>query len=141
MITCTVPPSTLQAAPATYDARSEQRKTIASAISSTSARRPIGRPAPAAASASSRLRPPPSSADWSRRPPDSIHSSDLVGPGQTAFTRTPCFAYASANTRDRESSAALVTEYSGVIPDGRLAAAEQTLTILPHPRSAIPGAA
>ena len=54
MITWTVPPSTLQAAPATYEARCEQRKTIASAISSTSARRPIGRLAPAAASASSR---------------------------------------------------------------------------------------
>src|SRR2546423_2355082 len=141
MITWTGPPSTLQAAPATYEARSEHRKRIASAISPTSARRPIGRPAPAAASASSRLRPPPISADWSRRPPRSIHSSDLVGPGQTALTRTPSAAYASANTRDSDSSAALVTEYSGVIPDGGLPADEHTFTILPQPRSAMPGAA
>ena len=35
MITGTVPPSTLQAAPETYEARSEQRKTIAEAISET----------------------------------------------------------------------------------------------------------
>src|SRR6478736_3921056 len=40
MITGTEPPSTLHAAPATYEARSEHRKTIASAISETSASRP-----------------------------------------------------------------------------------------------------
>jgi hypothetical protein len=42
----TVPPSALQAAPVTYDVRSEQRKTITAAISSGSASRPSGRPAP-----------------------------------------------------------------------------------------------
>src|SRR6187431_3074239 len=102
---------------------------MASAISEASASRPIGRPAPTDASVWSRPW-PAISADWSRRPPGSIHSSDLVGPGQMALTRTPSFAYASANTRDRESSAALVTEYSGVIPEGRLPADEQTLTTL-----------
>ena len=35
----------------------------------------------------------------------------------------------------------MVTEYSGLIPDGRLAADEQTLTIRPQPRSAMLGAA
>jgi hypothetical protein len=39
----TVPPSALQAAPVTYDARSEQRKAITEAISPGSARRPSGR--------------------------------------------------------------------------------------------------
>jgi hypothetical protein len=43
MITCTVPPSTDQALPATYEARSEHKNAIAPAISSLSARRPIGR--------------------------------------------------------------------------------------------------
>ena len=42
----TVPPSALQAAPVTYDARSEPRKTITAAISSGRASRPSGRPAP-----------------------------------------------------------------------------------------------
>ena len=38
----TLPPSALQAAPVTYDARSEQRKTMTAAISSGRASRPIG---------------------------------------------------------------------------------------------------
>ena len=59
MITGTVPPSTPQATPATNEARSEQRKVIAEAISSTSARRPIGRDSPTAASAASRSAWPP----------------------------------------------------------------------------------
>ncbi len=54
MMMGTVPPSALHAAPVTYDARSEQRKTITAAISSGRASRPSGRPAPTFASTSSR---------------------------------------------------------------------------------------
>ena len=54
MMTGTAPPSTDHAAPATSLARSEQRKTITSAISCGSAKRPSGTLAAAAASASSR---------------------------------------------------------------------------------------
>ena len=53
MMIGTVPPSALQAAPVTYDARSEARKAITAAISSGSARRPNGRPLPTASSTSS----------------------------------------------------------------------------------------
>ena len=63
MITGTEPPSTDHAAPATFEARSEHRKTIAAAISSGSASRRIGRFEPAASSASSRLGWPASSFD------------------------------------------------------------------------------
>ena len=44
MMIGTVPPSALQAAPVTYEARSEQRNTITAAISSGRASRPSGRP-------------------------------------------------------------------------------------------------
>ena len=54
MMIGTVPPSALQAAPVTYDARSEQRKTMTEAISSGRASRPSGRPAPTFARTSSR---------------------------------------------------------------------------------------
>src|SRR3954451_12501762 len=141
MMTGTEPPSTLQAAPATEDARSEHRKTMASAISSISASRPIGRPAPTASTASSRESCPPVSIAWSSRPPGDIHSSVFTGPGQIALTSTPRFAYTSAKTRDSESSAALATEYSGVPVVGRLPALEQTFTTLPQPRSAMAGSA
>ena len=50
----TVPPSALHAAPVTYEARSEQRKTITAAISSGRASRPSGRPAPTFARTTSR---------------------------------------------------------------------------------------
>ena len=42
MITGTAPPSTDQAAPATFDAGSEHRNTITAAISSSVPSRPIG---------------------------------------------------------------------------------------------------
>ena len=45
MMTGTVPPSALHAAPVTYDDRSEHRKTITAAISSGVPSRPSGRPA------------------------------------------------------------------------------------------------
>ena len=54
MMIGTVPPSALQAAPVTYEARSEQRKTMTAAISSGRASRPSGRPAPTFASTLSR---------------------------------------------------------------------------------------
>ena len=50
----TVPPSALQAAPVTYEERSEQRNTITEAISSARASRPSGLPAPTFARTSSR---------------------------------------------------------------------------------------
>ena len=82
----TVPPSALHAAPVTYEARSEQRKTITDAISSGRASRPSGRPAPTFASTSSR------SPCWSARPPAPSQASVSVGPGVTALQRMPSFA-------------------------------------------------
>src|SRR5690349_11670393 len=127
MITGTVPPSTPQAAPVTYDARGEHRKAITAAISSGSAIRFNGRPEATAARTSSRLRCP--DAVWSARPPGASQAGESVGPGATALQRMPSPAYASATSRDTESTAALVTEYSGIPPLGRLPAVEATLTI------------
>ena len=53
----TVPPSTDQAAPVTFEARSEQRNTIAAAISSSVPKRPSGILSRCASSASSRVMP------------------------------------------------------------------------------------
>ena len=64
----TVPPSADHAAPVTVLARSLHRKTITSAISSGSARRPSGTLAAWASSASSRVT-PRASAAWSASPP------------------------------------------------------------------------
>jgi hypothetical protein len=50
----TVPPSTDHAAPATFEARSEQRNVITAAISPASAKRPSGARLPCASMASSR---------------------------------------------------------------------------------------
>src|SRR5204862_6296218 len=100
----TVPPSALHAAPVTYEARSEQRKAITEAISSGSASRPSGRPAPTFASTS------PRSPCWSARPPSPSHASVAVGPGVTALQRIPSFAYRSATRRENESNAAFITE-------------------------------
>ena len=49
-------------------------------------------------------------ATWSAMPPSPIHSGEDTAPGATAFTSTPDVAYESANTRDSQSCAALVTE-------------------------------
>src|SRR5262245_43992090 len=87
MMIGTVPPSALHAAPVTYEARSEQRKTTTAAISSGRARRPRGRPAPTFASTSSRS--PPC---WSARPPSPNQAAVAVGPGVTALQRIPSFA-------------------------------------------------
>ncbi len=57
------------------------------------------------------------------------------------MTSTPSLPYLSANARESESSAALVTEYAALVLDGRLPDEEHTLTIRPQPRSAIAGAA
>ena len=65
---------------------------------------------------------PDSAADWSASPPSPTHSSDFVGPGQIAFTSTPSAAQRSAHSRDSDSWAALATEYSGMLADGRLPA-------------------
>src|SRR3954454_19990668 len=98
----TAPPSTDHDAPVTFDACSEQRKTITAAISSGSPRRPIGTFDPAVASSSSREVPARSPA-WAAMPRSPVHSSVAVGPGATAFTRTPLSAYSSAKTRDSDS--------------------------------------
>src|SRR2546421_6410351 len=139
MITGTVPPSTDHAAPATLDAASEHRNAITAAISSAPPNRPSGvRPAVDFSTSSRGI--PRASAAWSASPPGAIHSSSPTGPGATAFTRTPRAAYRSANARESDSSAALVTEYAMLAPDGRLPDEEDTLTIRPQPRSAIAGA-
>src|SRR6266508_633562 len=109
MMTATVPPSALQAAPVTYDDTGEQRKAITAAISSGSARRPSGRPAPTLASTSSRVF-PDRAATWPARPPSPVHASVATGPGATALQRIPSFAYVSATSRDSERTAAFVTE-------------------------------
>src|SRR5437588_6554137 len=57
MITGTVPPSTDQAAPATFDAASEQRNAITAAISSSDPKRPSGVRAAVDSSTSSRVTP------------------------------------------------------------------------------------
>src|SRR4051812_26109827 len=141
MMIWTTPPSTLHAAPETYDECSEHRKTIAPETSSTSASRPIGRPAAADCMASSRLESPSISMIWSARPPSSVQSSDLAAPGQIALMRTPWEAYLSAKSRERDSSAALATEYSGVEAEGRFPEELETFTMRPQPRSLIAGAA
>ena len=112
------------------------RKTIAAAISSTSARRPIGRFSPAAAKAFSRDSIPASSCDWSSRPPSSIHISDAVGPGRRR-SRAPS-RVAVGEAAARASSAALATEL-GHCAEGRLPAVDATFDPTPparrHPRS------
>src|SRR3954467_11797875 len=132
----TVPPSTDHDEPATFDACSEQRKTITAAISSGSPRRPIGTFAPAAASSSSRVVPPRPAA-WAAMPASPVHNSVAVGPGATAFTSTPSGAYRPAKTREGAGWPAFVTAYAGFRSAGRLPADEPTFTILPQPCSAI----
>ena len=58
---------------------------------------------------SSRLT-PRAEACWSARPPGASHRSPAIGPGDTEFTSTPRSANRSANARESDSSAALVTE-------------------------------
>src|SRR3954447_26529472 len=128
----TVPPSTDHDEPATFDACSEQRKTITAAISSGSPRRPIGTFEPAASSSSSRVVPPRPAA-WAAMPATPVHNSVAVGPGATALTSTPFAAYSSAKTRGSDSGAAFVTAYAALRSDGGLPADEPTFTILPQP--------
>src|SRR5881392_3378374 len=77
---------------------------LTAAISSGSAKRPSGRPAPTFARTSSR------SPCWSASPPSPSQASVAVGPGVTALQRIPSLAYRSATRRERESTAALATE-------------------------------
>jgi hypothetical protein len=86
-----VPPSTDHAAPVTVEARSEQRKTITLAISSSVAKRPSGTLPCWTSSASSREI-PRASAVWSAIPPGASHSDEATGPGATELTSTPCGA-------------------------------------------------
>src|SRR5919201_6345679 len=109
MMIGTVPPSALHAEPVTYEARSEHRKQITAAISSGSARRPSGRPAPTEASTCSRVLSDRPACGWAR-PPSPSHASVAVGPGVTALHLIPSFSYASAPSRDSDSIAAFVTE-------------------------------
>ena len=69
----------------------EHRKTITEAISSGSARRPSGRPAPTAASTSSRVLPLRAPAGRRARPRRATPRS-RSGPGVTALQRMPSFA-------------------------------------------------
>ena len=112
----------------------EQRKTIAAAISSTSASRPIGRFSPAARKAFSRDSIPASSCDWSSRPPSSIHISDAVGPGQTAFTSTPSRAWRSANSRESRARPPWRPSTRALRGGSLASAVDATFTIRPHPR-------
>ena len=77
---------------------------MTAAISSGSASRPSGRPAPTFASTSSRF------PCWSASPPSPSHAPVAVGPGVTALQRMPSFAYRSATSRENESIAAFMTE-------------------------------
>src|ERR687896_2287742 len=106
MITGTEPPSADQAAPATFDARSEQRNAITVAISTSVPIRPSGGLERVPSSTSSRVN-PVRFAISSASPPSRVQSSPSTGPGVTAFTSTPLDAQASANTRDNQSRAAL----------------------------------
>src|SRR5205807_9855874 len=109
MITGTAPPSTDQAAPVTYEATSEHKNAITAAISCSVANLPIGMPPAVDSSTLSRVV-PRALATWSARPPGPIQSSVPTGPGVTELTSTPRSAYRSANARDSDSTAALVTE-------------------------------
>src|SRR3954453_16887133 len=85
---------------------------------------------------------PRRSATWSASPPGERHIDPATAPGVTELTRTPSSAQRSANTRESETCAAFVTEYAGSrLPEGRRAAEEARLTILPPPACAIRGAA
>jgi hypothetical protein len=79
--TAVLPPSTGRIAPWTKLARSVARNTIASAISSGAAGRPAGACAASCCSAS----------------PIAAVPSVRVGPGLTAFTRTPLGPYSAAH--------------------------------------------
>ena len=105
MMIGTVPPSALHAAPVTYDARSEQRKTItdgdllrvARVVRAAGPRRPSRAPR--------RDRPA-----GRRAPRRRATRRSPVGPGVTALQRMPSFAYRSATSRESDRTAAFVTE-------------------------------
>src|SRR5712671_3730387 len=93
--TAVVPPSTGRIAPWTKLARSVARNTIASAISSGAAGRPAGACAASCCSAS----------------PIAAVPSVRVGPGLTAFTRTPLGPYSAAHALVSRLMAALLDPY------------------------------
>ena len=87
----TAPPSTAHAAPVTFDARSEHRKVITAATSSSVPIRPSGGLARVAASTSSRVE-PVRAAIWSARPPSDFQSLPLHharGHGVHEYAREP----------------------------------------------------
>src|ERR1700687_3513220 len=90
--TAVLPPSTGRIAPWTKLARSVARNTIASAISSGAAGRPAGACAASCCSAS----------------PIAAVPSVRVGPGLTAFTRTPLGPYSAAHALVSRLMAALL---------------------------------
>jgi hypothetical protein len=90
--TAVLPPSTGRIAPWTKLARSVARNTIASAISSGAAGRPVGACAASCCSAS----------------PIAAVPSVRVGPGLTAFTRTPLGPYSVAHALVSRLMAALL---------------------------------
>src|SRR6476469_10612294 len=90
--TAVLPPSTGRIAPWTKLARSVARNTIASAISSGAAGRPAGACAASCCSA----------------PPIAAVPAVRVGPGLTAFTRTPLGPYSAAHASASRLMAALL---------------------------------
>src|ERR1700721_1264245 len=63
-----------------------------------------------------------------------------VGPGATALTRTPLGPYSAAQALVSSSRAARLAPYRAMPPCPKLATIVETLTIEPHPRSAMAGA-
>ena len=141
MMIWTTPPSTLHAAPEVYDACSEQRNTIAPAISVD-----LGNPTDRSAR-SGRLE-----SVFPGRQPLHLHhlveQASLLCPelgldraGTDRVDQDPVRRVPVGEEAGEGSSAALATEYSGVAADGRFPEELETLTTRPQPRSAIDGAA
>ena len=63
-----------------------------------------------------------------------------VGPGETAFTRTPLGPYSAAQVFVNSSRAARLAPYMAMPACPKLATIVEMLTIEPHPRSAMAGA-
>ncbi len=138
-ITC--PPSTLIVCPVTFRARSDDRNTTISAISSVSCQRPNGATARTFSPAHSsydRFFPSGCCAFQAR------HTFSFNGvftiPGFTVFTRTPCGARSFAKHCAKLIFAALLAEYGGSVWDPICPAIDAINTIVPAFRATIPAA-
>ena len=142
MMIGTVPPSALQAAPVTYEARSEHRNAITAAISSGSASRPSGRPAPTASSTSSRRL----AAAHGLLVGETTVAEPRLGrrrPGRDRVAADPVARVEVGDQpREREHGSLGHASSRGIAGRGTLAGRrETTFTIAPPPRSRIPGTA